>query len=305
MGEEHVDELLRTVRLVKVRHGTLLYKQGDGALQRRVSHVLVPALAPAPRLPDVWGTTQPARAVWCVHATHVLCAAGTSFFILLSGRVAVYHKPHHASGATAAPTAADAGAPAHTLYGTTGSEGLRLLNNQEAVVGGLVGYTKQWAVGLLSCTGDHPRLHSAIAVHGGGSGPDAGDQAGGDGHQPILVMDPVTADDRNTRLASSSGDAVLLQVDGRSECTRCQADGPGITRLLRLTLLLVVWRANSHVCCCPAYDKYSSFLRTVIAGARRRMEVLQSNYTLQLLPELELLFLASVANVSKKKPVRA
>lgn len=54
-----------------------------------------------------------------------------------------------------------------------------------------------------------------------------------------------------------------------------------------------------------AYDKYSSFLRTIIAGARRRMEVLQSNYTLQLLPELELLFLASVANVSKMKPVRA
>lgn len=31
MKPEYRDELLRTVRLVKVRHGTLLYKQGDGA----------------------------------------------------------------------------------------------------------------------------------------------------------------------------------------------------------------------------------------------------------------------------------
>lgn len=193
LNAEDTETLLRAVSITKVRHGTLLYKQGDGSF---------------------WWLllmTSDAHCAPCVCSI----AAGNSFYVLLTGRVAVYHSPQ---GSTDPATSANNGS---VTFGTTGSAGIRLLDHREEVVGGLVGYASKSAVGLLSSTGIVPRLHSVVAVHdnAGGSGVTGSPGAAGD-----AIMEVELGEDGESKAAAPSaapGEATLLQIDGRSELRAC------------------------------------------------------------------------------------
>jgi len=152
---------------------------------------------------------------------------GNAFYIPLNGRVAVYHRPHHLASPVAQPRSPLAGSssPSNSAYATTGSAGLRLLANREAVVGALVGYTRNSAVGLLSCTGELERLHSAVVMSNASpseahSSLMTREMLGERHTDPILDMEPVAADEAHDTPQTLPGETLLLQVDGRSTAMR-------------------------------------------------------------------------------------